>query len=537
MHGSVIPLRPARVAAARAADRAAFAARVAELTRWLTTEATEEPLHRVTSALFERLTALALAALTLWSALRLDEDVPPVLVHSGASYTFGGWRREPVRTRFGVFHSCEPVYRRHKGRGPRRLFPHARPMGLAAGRMSLGVHLMVANLAARMPFAAVRQVADTVGLWVPGPRAMLGIVDRVGAAAVATMWAPAAPAAETEGTHVVIEQDDGGIPHVSPGELTKRRRPNRRRTRGRRTRREQRRQRRGRRAERTRRRTGDKSKNCRMATVYVVYTLQVHDDGTVEGPLNRQVFAATRDKKNLRQTVLRAAKARGWGTKPSVYLADGASCHWTAWKRTFSAGTPCVDWYHVAEYLWSAAEAVYRTTRTAPKGQRARKAFNQEKQKVARARSAWVRSRQDELLAGDIEAVERALQALPERIGRTGPGTRGRRDKVTSALTYIQNHSAFLTYAKIGHIVMGTGIVEGTIKQLGARLKGPGMRWSVERAEHVLALRCLQLADEGAWQRFTNRVCEAHEATTSLRVPSISPTHAVTPHKAARKAA
>ena len=44
--------------------------------------------------------------------------------------------------------------------------------------------------------------------------------------------------------------------------------------------------------DRERRRKGDKSKNCRMATVYVVYTLKVHPDGTVEGPLNRQVFAA-----------------------------------------------------------------------------------------------------------------------------------------------------------------------------------------------------------------------------------------------------
>ncbi|MFT6820612.1 MAG: hypothetical protein ACJATT_004440 [Myxococcota bacterium] len=88
-----------------------------------------------------------------------------------------------------------------------------------------------------------------------------------------------------------------------------------------------------------------------MATVYVLYTLKVDSDGAVEGPLNRQVFAATRDKAMLRRRVLRAAKARGWGVKPPIYLADGASCHWKAWKETFHQATPCVDWFHVSEYL------------------------------------------------------------------------------------------------------------------------------------------------------------------------------------------
>lgn len=537
MHLSVIPQPQNPVAAARAMRRERFTAACAELTHWLSTEAAEHPLHEVVALLTSRLRHLALAALALWSVLRLDEHVPAVLVHGRASYSFLAWRTEPVRTGFGEFDSFEPVYLRHQGKGPKRLLPHGRRMGLAAGRMSLRVHLLVADLAARMPFKAVREVAAAVGTWVPGPRAMLGIVDAVGPHATATLLTRTAPAAATEGTHVVIEQDDGGIPHVSPKELAKRRRPNRLRARGPRTRRARRRERRGRRSERRRRRTGDKSKNCRMATVYVVYTLLVHADGAVEGPLNRQVFASTRDKAALRKAVLRAAKARGWGTKPSLYLADGAATHWKAWRETFHEGTPCLDWYHVAEYLWQAAEAVFRVSRPAPKGKVSRKNHKAEKRKAAAERSAWVRARQDELLAGNIDAVEQHIAALTKRIGRSGPGTRSRRDKVQAAATYIRNHRKFLTYAKVADIVMGTGVVESTIKQLGARLKGPGMRWSVERAEHVLAMRCLQLSDDGAWDRFAGSVREALEATTSPHVPSISPTKVVTAHKAARKAA
>ena len=288
---------------------------------------------------------------------------------------------------------------------------------------------------------------------------------------------------------------------------------------------------------RHRRKKGDKSKNCRMATVYVVYTLRVHADGTVEGPLHRQVFAATRDKAALQKRVLQAAKARGWGTKPSIYLADGATTHWKAWQQVFHEGTPCVDWFHVAEYLWTAADAVFRVSGRQPQGKRAKKAFAKKKSKAYADKAEWVQARQDELLAGDVEGALHALRQLTERVGASGPGTHARRKAIRDAITYVDNHKQYMPYATLGHIVMGTGVVEATIKQLGARMKGPGMRWSVERAERILALRCLQLSADDAWARFVVRIVHAHESVTSLHVPAISPTVCLTAHTAARKAA
>lgn len=180
---------------------------------------------------------------------------------------------------------------------------------------------------------------------------------------------------------------------------------------------------------------------------------------------------------------------------------------------------------------------MFRVAQRAPTGKRGRKVYNKEKSRVQDEKSTWVRARQDELLAGEIDAVLRETRALEDRVGRSGPGTRSRRKKITDAVTYLVNHQDYLTYSTVGHIVMGTGLVEGTIKQLGARLKGAGMRWSVERAERMLALRCLQLSDDGAWERFTKRVREEHEAVTSLHVPPISATEQVTTHCAVRKAA
>jgi hypothetical protein len=387
----------------------------------------------------------------------------------------------------------------------------------------------------------VSEVADVVGMWVPGRRAMLGIVDRWGPEAIRAMRQPSPPEPEeaSEGTYyVVIEQDDGGIPHVRPEELAKRRQPNERRSRrGGRVRQEERRRRRGRRVNRCRRQKGDKSRNCRMATVYVVYTLLVHEDGTVEGPLHRQVFAATRDKARLQKQVLRAARARGWGTKPSIYLADGATTHWKAWKQVFHEGVPCVDWFHVAEYLWTAADAVFRVSGRQPKGKRAKKAFARKKAKVYADKAQWVRARQDELLNGDVEEALDALRQLTDEVGASGPGTHARRKAIRDAITYFDNHKRYMPYATLGHIVMGTGVVEATIKQLGARMKGAGMRWTVERAERVVALRCLQLSSGDAWARFVKRMVQAHQSVTSLHVPAISPTVQLTAHTAARKAA
>jgi len=80
----VIPSAATRINALRSERRAALADAFVEFTGWLTTDATELLLHQVTAALFKRVTALALTALALWSALRLDPLVPKVLVEGRA---------------------------------------------------------------------------------------------------------------------------------------------------------------------------------------------------------------------------------------------------------------------------------------------------------------------------------------------------------------------------------------------------------------------------------------------------------------------
>jgi hypothetical protein len=179
-----------------------------------------------------------------------------------------------------------------------------------------------------------------------------------------------------------------------------------------------------------------------------------------------------------------------------------------------------LDWYHLAEYIWTAIGAVHDGNT-----------------KAARAkRKAWVRERQDELRAHDVDAVLTALAELHGKIGKSAAG-KSRRKKVTKAITYINNHRDLMPYKELlaRNLVIASGNIEGAAKYIGARLDGSGMRWSKERSEHVLALRCVLASDE--WKGFAEAVVAIHEQRDDWVVDRVTPATVMTPHKAARKAA
>lgn len=482
------------------------------LLAWLTGPALEMGLHSVDEELMRRMLELGASLMALWLAHRVPIVVPETLRRGGGWYRYESVGGAEVRTSFGVHWWRRPTYRLVHGRGPHTVAPADREIGLAAGRMSLGVHLVVANLVARMPFEATKEVIEMFGNYAPSTRSMHGIIDRLGPQA--SRYMEDLPAPDDDGEILVIEDDAKGAPHMSPEEHARRCKPHTKRGRG--ADRAERRARR-RKVKRIRKKLGDKSKNKRMASVGVVYTLRRLADGTVEGPINRRVFGTFDGPRKLARILLNEAKKRGYGKKETIFLADGASNLWSIQKEYFPDATPCLDWYHLSEYLWEAGSAVY--------------------EHGTQELRAWVRARQDELVAGEVDDVLAATRALTEQIGKSGPGTKTRREKVKKALRYIENHREMMPYGDlIGRgLVCATGCVEGAIKHLGARLDGCGMRWSIERSEHVLALRCVLASRE--WDGFAAAVVAAHEEVEDWVVERITPQQRQTPHKAARKAA
>ncbi len=499
MHSQSIDLHEA-VEADRDKAHQQFEAAVCDLRDWTTTAAAELPLHRFETELFVRLMALGCRLVALWWSWRLPTSTPRVLRRGRASYLYRGRSNNHVRTRFGVLWLRRPVYELVSGSGPARLAPEDRRMGLAAGRMSLGVHLLTAWLVAQTTFYGAISVLGKLSGYAPSKRSSLGIADSLGP--VAAQFLDDLPAPDDDGDVLVISFDDKAAPMIRASAHRKRCRPHNKLARGmprreaRRLRRQQNR--------RPRRKKGDKTKNGRSAKVAVVYTLRRLPDGSVEGPINRRILGTFGSRGDLVRRVKKEALLRGYPNKPTIFLADGATTLWDIWRKHFGAATPCLDWFHLCEYLWSAGGTVHK-----------------EGSKVL---AKWVRARQSELRAGEVDAVIAAIDKARKKIDRSGPGTKGRRKRVNNALRYIRNHREMLPYAELlaDGLDIGTGVMEGAVKHaVAARLDGSGMQWSPRRAENVLALRLVLV--NGLWSAFEDHAIERHEECDAWLVPRITP--------------
>lgn len=486
-----------------------------DILAWVIGDACGLPLHRFDVDLYRRVKGLGLALVGLWLAYRVPDSFPVSFRLGSGWYLLDRLRAEPVRTRFGESWWLRPSYNLVDGEGVRTVAPSDGEIGLAAGRMSLTVHLLAAQMAARMSFEEAKEVTEALGDYAPATKSTQGIVDILGPRA--TQYMLNLPAPDDDGEILGIEFDGKGIPHMTEAEHVRRCKPHKKRARGvdRSARKMHRRKlRKG----RERKKVGDKSKNARVATIGVVYTLHRRPDGSVEGPINRRVFAMFSNPAGLAKAVLADAKKRGYGTKETLFLADGAPHLWKIWRKYFPKATPCLDWYHASEYLWKAGAAVH-----GPKSPALR---------------PWVEARMDELMRGDVDAVITALCAARDA-WKADPakGKKGRGKKIKRALRYVRNHREMMQhYGDLDgrDLPCGTGLIEGTIKHIGTRMDG-SMRWSTERSESILALRCVLLSDE--WDGFEEHVRAVHDSGTDAVIPRVTPRGRLTPHKSAKKAA
>ena len=477
---------------------------------WLLGAAQTLLVHEVATELFTRLMALGCALMMLWLAVRQPTFVPSSVQWQGGWYTLRGLAPTTLRMRFGKGRWFRPVYDRVAGNGPISIAPQERAVGVADGGMTLDVHLLAGWLAAKFVFDDVVEVMARFGGYAPSKKAVLGIVDQLGPHA--SEYLANLPAPAGDGEILVVQADEKGVGMIGSVEHQRRSRPHRKRRRGEAKRIHRRRRRHE--QPRARRKQGDKSKNARMSTVGVVYTLKRNARGQLEGPINKRVIA-TFGRRPLFEMLRAHALRRGLATKQSWFLSDGAKVLWTMQQEFFSESTPAIDWFHVAEYLWTAGTALHK--------------------KGSNALKEWVGARQEELRHDDVDAVLDALRTMLSNIEK---GSGRRRKRVAKALTYLTNNRSRLRYAELLGVDMdiATGAVEGAVNHVvGQRLDGSMMRWSQKRANHVLALRCAIV--NGDWAMVEARVREAHARRTDPFVSRITPARRQEPYDAVRKAA
>jgi len=157
-------------------------------------------------------------------------------------------------------------------------------------------------------------------------------------------------------------------------------------------------------------------------------------------------------------------------SKQMVVLGDGAPWIWNIAAEHFPGAVEIVDLYHAREHLSELAKILYGPG-----------------SKIA---EQWADARIAELDAGNVEAVLAA-------IARLRPGNDAVKDEVRRAAGYFQTNVHRMRYREFRNLglFVGSGVIEAGCKTIaGRRLKQSGMRWTVNGANAILALRCCELS-------------------------------------------
>lgn len=384
--------------------------------------------------------------------------------------------------RFGVVRYFR-TYARENHDGRRRGFhPLDVALGLSADRFSWNVLSLSVRLATKTSFAEARA---TVGLFLPNVPSTEVIQQSVlGLGRFTGKWFENLPGPEGDGEVLVVMIDSKGAPTATEEEL-QRRRGKRHRRPAAPSPRHRGRHRRGRYPKKPRRKKGDKSKHAKMATLIVMYTLR-RSGQYLLGPINRWIYASFAPKEHAFQIARREANKRGFTPESGRLIqlvTDGDNDLDCYAKRYFPKAIHTIDVMHVTEKLWTAGECIY------PEGSRELK--------------RWVERQKKRLYGGTAAQIVAELKRQLERTPRTGPGNKGKRERLTDVIRYIDKRLDRMNYHDLlaQDLEIGSGAVEGAIKHvIGKRCDHGGMRWIKERVEALIQLRCIEV--NGQWDAF-----------------------------------
>ena len=404
------------------------------------------------------------------------------------------FRRAPAQARnlntwFGVVRYWRTYMREATGKNITGYHPLDLDPGLTADRVSMSLLAIAVRLATKMSFAESREV---LGWFIPKApstevieQAVLGFGRHTGE------WFEQAKAPENDGDVLIIMIDSKGAPTATEQELKLRRGKRKKRSTGTSARHRGRRNRK-RYTKKPRRKRGDKSKNAKMATMVVMYTLRRRGKYLL-GPINRWVYASFAPKKHAFAIALREAKKRGFCKDPDklvqvVFDGDNDLKHYCL--EYFPNAIRTIDIMHVIEKLWEVG-----------------KCFHREGSDSLRK---WVEQHKEYLYKGKVQKTISELQYRLDTTSKNGPGNKWRRTCTNRTVKYLKKRIEMMNYHELieKDLEIGSGAVEGAIKHIiGKRCDHGGMRWIKERAEALLQLRCIEV--NGDWEGFIQK---AHDA-------------------------
>jgi len=157
--------------------------------------------------------------------------------------------------------------------------------------------------------------------------------------------------------------------------------------------------------------------------------------------------------------------------KQIVSVNDGAAWIWLIIALCYAPCVEIIDWWHLVEKIWAAANSLFG------QGEAQTTAW------VTRAKALLWTSRRRALMRQVRQVCPRG-QPLPEAV-----------HSMISYIFHNRRRMDYAAYRQAGYPV-GSGSVESSCKLVvQERMKQAGMRWRRERAQAVLALRCVLLSD------------------------------------------
>jgi len=177
-------------------------------------------------------------------------------------------------------------------------------------------------------------------------------------------------------------------------------------------------------------------------------------------------------------------------------LGDGATWIWRQMKTHFPKAVQILDWQHATEHMYDAARFCIQAALVA---QKRNKAIDEEE--LSRIVEEWTEPVKELMWNGKVEAVIRAVEALPVKNADAA-------NIITETVNYYTNNQERMRYDRFRAkgFRIGSGTIESACKQIvGTRMKGPGMRWKEKGARAVGCLRAIRLAGNNYWDDFLSK--------------------------------
>ena len=370
--------------------------------------------------------------------------------------------------------------------GPAPGCPLDRSLALGADTSQFSLLSLGVRLASRSSFEEAHEILAWFVPEAPSAKAIRQAALGMGAHGHA--FVAQQPAPDGDGEVLVLQFDSKAIPTATDSELQRRRGP-RKHNKKAASARHRGRERRAARSPRKRRRPGDKSKNGRITTMVVMYTLK-RKNGLLLGPVNKKVFTLMGPKELIFQLARAEATKRGFGleTRKAVQVVtDGDDDLAELTKKYFPKARHTIDVMHALEYVAEAGRALHR---------QGSKAFER-----------WFSEQRDRLFDGEVDELVADLQAALDGTAKRGPGNKAKRERLEDAVRYLGKRREQMRYDELAaaDLELGSGAVEGAIKNVVVqRFDRGGMRWTREGAQALQWLRCIDR--NGDWEAFAQWV-------------------------------